>query len=61
MASIRKNGHRGDKQNYICVSFGRQFLDFYDPSGYTQDIKALLNLPTPKFYLFIFCFFTPDF
>lgn len=38
---ISKNGHRGDKQNYICVSSGRQFLDFYDPPGYTQDIKAL--------------------
>ncbi len=38
---IRKNGHRSQKQNYICVQCGRQFVDLYDPPGYSQDIKAL--------------------
>ena len=38
---IRKNGHRVDKPNYICVKCGRQFIDFYDTPGYNQDTKAL--------------------
>ena len=32
---IRKNG----KQNYICVKCGRQFVDFYEPKGYSEEIK----------------------
>jgi len=38
---IRKNGHRQHKQNYICVSCGRQFLAQYEPRGYSDDIKQL--------------------
>lgn len=30
---IRKNGHRRGKQNHICVSCGRQFIDSYTPRG----------------------------
>src|SRR4028119_1716681 len=44
---IRKNGHRQHKQNYICVSFGRQFLAQYEPRGYSDDIKQLCR----KMYL----------
>ncbi|MDJ0703041.1 MAG: IS1 family transposase [Leptolyngbyaceae cyanobacterium MO_188.B28] len=38
---IRKNGHRGDKQNYLCASCGRQFIDRYDSHGYSDDVKRL--------------------
>ena len=38
---IRKNGHRGDKQNYICVNCHRQFIDHYDIDGYSDDVKRL--------------------
>ena len=38
---IRKNGHRGDKQNYICVKCGRQFIEVYNKPGYSLDTKAL--------------------
>lgn len=38
---IRKSGHRQHKQNYICVSCGRQFLDQYEPKGYSEDVKRL--------------------
>ncbi len=38
---IRKNGHRKQKQNYICVNCGRQFLDHYDCQGYSDDVKQL--------------------
>src|SRR4028119_284333 len=38
---IRKNGHRQQKQNYICVSCGRQFLEQYESRGYSQDVKQL--------------------
>ena len=38
---IRKNGHRGDKQNYICVSCRRQFIDCYEPDGYSDDVRRL--------------------
>jgi transposase-like protein len=38
---IRKNGHRQAKQNYICVTCKRQFLDQYDPLGYSDDVKRL--------------------
>lgn len=44
---IRKNGHRQHKQNYICVSCGRQFLAQYEPRGYSDDIKQLCR----KMYL----------
>jgi transposase-like protein len=37
---IRKNGKRRGKQNYICVSCSRQFIDCYTPAqGYSDDIK----------------------
>ncbi len=36
---IRKNGKRRGKQNYICVSCHRQFIDSYTVQGYTDDIK----------------------
>jgi transposase-like protein len=36
---IHKNGHRGEKQNYICANCGRQFIDRYEPKGYSHDIK----------------------
>lgn len=27
------------KQNHICVDCGRQFIDVYDPKGYSDEIK----------------------
>lgn len=37
---IRKNGKRRGKQNHICVSCGRQFIDVYSPpKGYPDEIK----------------------
>ncbi len=36
---IRKNGWQRGKQNYICVSCGRQFIDSYEPKGYSEDFK----------------------
>jgi insertion element IS1 protein InsB len=36
---IRKNGKKHSKQNYICVNCGRQFIDSYDPQGYSEEIK----------------------
>jgi transposase-like protein len=36
---INKNGHRGQKQNYICVNCGRQFIDSYETKGYSDDVK----------------------
>ena len=36
---IRKNGQQRGKQNYICVQCKRQFIEFYDQKGYTEDIK----------------------
>jgi insertion element IS1 protein InsB len=38
---IRKNGHRKEKQNYICVNCGRQFLEQYDSPGYSDEVKRL--------------------
>ena len=38
---IRKNGHRQHKQNYICVECRRQFLNEYEPKGYSDDVKRL--------------------
>lgn len=36
---IRKNGHRRGKQNYICCSCDRQFLESYTKRGYSNEIK----------------------
>jgi transposase-like protein len=37
---IRKNGKRKGKQNHICVTCGRQFIDRYDPlQGYSDEVK----------------------
>jgi transposase-like protein len=37
---IRKNGRKSGKQNYICVSCGRQFIDKYEPSRiYSNQMK----------------------
>ena len=36
---IRKNGKQRGKQNYICVKCGRQFVDSYEPKGYSEEIK----------------------
>ena len=37
---IRKNGKRRGKQNYICVSCRRQFIDSYTGTrGYSDDVK----------------------
>ncbi len=38
---ILKNGHRRGKQNHICVTCGRQFIDQYHPQGYRDQIKQL--------------------
>ncbi len=37
---IRKNGKRKGKQNHICVTCGRDFIDAYDPHrGYLDEVK----------------------
>lgn len=36
---IRKNGKKKSKQNYICVNCGRQFIDYYDLQGYSEQTK----------------------
>ena len=36
---IRKNGKQRGKQNYICASCQRQFIESYDQKGYTEEIK----------------------
>ncbi len=37
---IRKNGKKKGKQNHICVTCGRQFIDHYDPpKGYSDEVK----------------------
>lgn len=36
---INKNGHRGQKQNYICVNCGRQFIHSQETKGYSDDVK----------------------
>ncbi|BAY74360.1 IS1 transposase [Nostoc linckia NIES-25] len=46
---IRKNGKRRGKQNHICVSCDRQFIDVYSPpKGYSDEkkiecLKAYVN------------------
>ena len=37
---IRKNGRQRGKQNYICVNCQRQFIEYYDKTGYTENIKS---------------------
>lgn len=38
---IGKNGKRRGKQNHICVTCGRQFIDVYSPpKGYSDEIKV---------------------
>lgn len=36
---IRRNGTQTGKQNYICVNCRRQFIQQYDPKGYSEQIK----------------------
>ena len=37
---IRKNGKRKGKQNHICVTYGRQFIEAYKPHrGYSDDVR----------------------
>jgi transposase-like protein len=37
---IRKNGIKRGKQNHICVSCGRQFIERYEASrGYSDEVK----------------------
>jgi len=38
---IHKNGHRRGKQNHICVTCGRQFLEAYFSRGYSDWTKRL--------------------
>lgn len=37
--SISKNGHRQNKQRYICKECGKQFLESYSPKGYSEEVK----------------------
>ncbi len=37
---IRKNGHRRGKQNYQCKQCGRQFIESYSTTDYSQEVKA---------------------
>ena len=37
---VRKNGKRRGKQNHLCVTCGRQFIDVYSPpKGYSDETK----------------------
>ncbi len=37
---INKNGHKKGKQNYICVSCKRQFVnDYQSQRGYSEEVK----------------------
>ena len=36
---ISKNGHRHNKQRYICKECGKQFLQTYSPKGYPEEVK----------------------
>ncbi|MCL1472223.1 transposase-like zinc-binding domain-containing protein [Argonema antarcticum] len=38
---MRKNGHRGGKQNYRCQECDRQFLASYSQRGYSNDAKQI--------------------
>jgi len=35
----RRNGTQRGKQNYICVNCRRQFIQHYDPKGYSEQTK----------------------
>jgi hypothetical protein len=35
-----KMGNNEVNAHYICVNCKRQFIDYYDQKGYTQDIKS---------------------
>jgi transposase-like protein len=38
---MRKNGCRRGKQNHICVTCCRQFVDHHTTPGYSDDVKQL--------------------
>lgn len=38
---ISKNGHHHGKQNYICKQCRRQFVEFYNSKGYSNDVKRI--------------------
>ncbi len=38
-SNLKKNGHKRGKQNYLCKSCGRQFIDSYSPLGYPDSVK----------------------
>jgi hypothetical protein len=38
---ISKNGRRNGKQNYLCKQCKRQFLEFYETKGYSDDVKMI--------------------
>ena len=38
---INKNGHHHGKQNFVCKSCGRQFVESYEPKGYSNDVKQV--------------------
>ena len=38
---ISKNGHHHGKQNYVCKVCGRQFIESYNPKGYSDDAKRI--------------------
>jgi transposase-like protein len=38
---VNRNGHHHGKQNYLCKQCGRQFVAFYEPRGYSNDVKKI--------------------
>lgn len=38
---ISKNSHHRGKQNDICKQCRRQFVEFYNPKGYSDDVKRV--------------------
>ncbi len=36
---IRKNGKQRGKQNYICADCARQFIEYHNQKGYSDEIK----------------------
>ncbi len=38
---INKNGHHHGKQNYICKQCNRQFVEFYNSRGYSEDARQI--------------------
>ena len=48
---IRKNGHRGDKQNHICVDCGRQFIENPQTErGYSDEVRGKLSQNVRQWY-----------